>query len=137
MTTSQDHNLFGTFRSRIQDLDAPFLELSDDRVLSYGDMLKRSAQYANALVSLGVKQGDRVAAQIQKSADALFLYLGCLRMGAVFLPLNMGYKDKELAYFIDDAEPVLVVCMSARKEALAKIVASRAIGRVEIGRAHV
>ncbi len=131
MTTSQDHNLFATFRSRIENPDAPFLELSDERVISYGDMLQRSAQFANALVSLGVKPGDRVAAQIEKSADALFLYLGCLRAGAVFLPLNMGYKDKELAYFITDAEPVLVVCMIARKEALAQIVAGRAAGRVE------
>ena len=94
-------------------------------------MLKRSARFANALVLLGVKPGDRVAAQVEKSADALFFYLGCLRAGGVFLPLNMGYKDKELAYFINDAEPALVACGSARKDALEEIVGANGIGRVE------
>ena len=92
-------------------------------------------QYANALVSLGVKPGDRVAAQVEKGVDALFLYLGCLRAwGRYFLPLNMAYKDKELAYFINDAEPALVVCTSvARRALLAQIVVSCAdgLGRVE------
>ncbi len=131
MTNSQNHNLFAIFRRAISNADAPFLELPDGQVISYGGMLKRSAQFANALVSLGTKPGDRVAAQVEKTADALFLYLGCLRAGAVFLPLNMGYKDKELSYFITDAEPVLVVCVSTRQAALEQIVASNGLGRVE------
>ena len=131
MRTSQDHNLFGIFRSHITDWNAPFLFVSDTHILTYADMLKRSAQFANALISLGVKPGDRVAAQVEKSVDALFLYLGCLRAGGVFLPLNMGYKDKELAYFINDAEPALVACTSARKGALEEIVGASEFGRVE------
>ena len=131
MTTSQDYNLFGIFRSHISDWNAPFLYFSDTHILTYADMLNRSAQFANALVALGVKPGDRVAAQVDKSVDALFLYLGCLRAGGVFLPLNMGYKDKELAYFINDAEPALVACTSARKDALEKIVGASEFGRIE------
>ena len=131
MTSAGNFNLFSIFRSHISNADAPFLQLPDGQMISYGEMLRRSARFANALVSLGVKRGDRVAAQVEKSADALFLYLGCLRAGGVFLPLNMGYKDKELAYFITDAEPTLVACTSARKEALEGIVGTSGFGRVE------
>ena len=131
MTTATNHNLFSFFQDHITDWSAPFLHLPGTQVMTYADMVKRSAQYANSLVSLGVKPGDRVAAQVDKSPDALFLYLGCLRAGAVFLPLNMGYKDKELAYFINDAEPALVACVSERLTALEQIVKDNPGGRVE------
>ncbi|MCP4937537.1 MAG: malonyl-CoA synthase [bacterium] len=131
MTNATSHNLFSFIYRHITDWNTPFLHFSNADILTYADMLKRSAQYANCLVSLGVKPGDRVAAQVEKSPDALFLYLGCLRAGGVFLPLNMGYKDKELAYFITDAEPALVACTSARKDALEEIIGASGFGRVE------
>ncbi len=59
---------------------------------------------------LGVKPGDRVAAQVEKSAEALMLYLGSLRAGAVYLPLNTAYTAGEIRYFLGDAEPTLFVC---------------------------
>ena len=131
MTDRQNKNLFTVLTQHMPSSDAPFIHFPDGKFLSYGDMHIRSAQFANCITSLGVTPGDRVAAQVDKSVDALFLYLGCLRAGAVFLPLNMGYKDKELAYFINDAEPALVACTSACKEALEKIVSASGHGRVE------
>ena len=65
---------------------------------------------ANVLVARGVKPGDRVAAQTEKSVPALVLYLATVRAGAVYLPLNTAYTLNELEYFIGDAEPSLVVC---------------------------
>ena len=62
------------------------------------------------LLDLGVKPGDRVAAQVEKSAEALMLYLGSLRAGAVYLPLNTAYTAGEIRYFLGDAEPTLFVC---------------------------
>src|SRR3546814_7120672 len=81
----------------------PFAWLSDDQVLSYGDVERESARYANALHGLGVEVGDRVAVQVEKSVDMLMLYLGCLRVGAVFLPLNPAYTARALEYFVGDA----------------------------------
>ena len=48
--------------------------------------------------------------QVEKSPEALLLYLACVQAGAVFLPLNTAYTLAELAYFIGDAEPAVVVC---------------------------
>jgi malonyl-CoA/methylmalonyl-CoA synthetase len=78
--------------------------------LTYQDVLDQSARYANALVALGVEPGDRVAVQVAKSLDMLLLYIGVIRAGAVFLPLNTAYVAKEVAYFLSDAEPALFVC---------------------------
>jgi len=95
-----------------------FAWLDDGRAIGYDLLDRRSAQYANALAALGVGVGDRVAVQADKSIDMLLLYLGCLRAGAVFLPLNPAYTAGELDYFIRDAEPALVVCAP---EALAMV----------------
>ena len=78
---------------------------------------------ANVLVARGVKPGDRVAAQAEKSVPALVLYLATVRAGAVYLPLNTAYTLNELDYFISDAEPSLVVCDPSKAEGIAAIAA--------------
>ena len=90
--------------------------------LSYADAMTQSARLARALTALGVRPGDRVAAQVDKSPQALLLYLAVLRQGAIHLPLNTAYTATEIAYFLSDAAPVLYVascaCMAANEEAL-------------------
>ncbi|MCH9808008.1 MAG: malonyl-CoA synthase [Alphaproteobacteria bacterium] len=129
--TNSENVLFGAFRNSMRNEDAAFLHLADGTAITYGGMLTRSAQYANALLALGVQPGDRVASQVDKSVDALFLYLGCLRAGAAFLPLNVGYTDKEVAYFVGDAEPHVVVCRPDRVEAVRQIAGDCGIRHVE------
>ncbi|WP_442580257.1 malonate--CoA ligase [Mesorhizobium sp. ASY16-5R] len=104
------NHLFDLVRSRMPEAGKPCLEREDGRVLTYGDLLAETGRLANALVGLGVKPGDRVAAQVEKSPEALLLYLACVRAGAVFLPLNPGYMLREVEYFLLDAEPAVVVC---------------------------
>ncbi|WP_232627825.1 malonate--CoA ligase [Methylobacterium sp. Leaf118] len=94
---------------------------SGEARFTYADLLARSAAYANALVALGVRPGDRVAVQVEKSPEVLFLYLGTVRAGAVFLPLNTAYTAPEVAYFLGDAEPALFVCDPARAAQLAPV----------------
>jgi malonyl-CoA/methylmalonyl-CoA synthetase len=113
-----DGNLFGLIASRMPGPDARFLEAEDGRVLTYGELLDATARYARALEGLGVAPGDRVAVQVEKSPEALVLYLACLRAGAIYLPLNTAYTLPELDYFIGDAEPRLVVVGSDRREAV-------------------
>ena len=89
----------------------------DGEALTYGDLDERCARLAARLARLGVGRGDRVAAQIEKSVTNALLYLACLRLGAVYLPLNTAYTEGELAYFFGDAEPALIVCDPARRAA--------------------
>jgi malonyl-CoA/methylmalonyl-CoA synthetase len=124
-------SLFDMIRSRIGEPERRFIETPDGRVISYGDMLARSGQLAAALVSRGVTPGDRVAVQAEKSPDALMLYLACLRAGAIYLPLNTGYTPTEIGYFLRDAEPRLLVCDPAQREALAPHAATAGVAHIE------
>ncbi len=105
------HNLFETFAAKMDErADADFITTREGRCYSYTNALNISAQLAGALTELGVKQGDRVAVQVDKSPEAILLYLACLRIGGVYLPLNTGYTGDEIRYFLNDAEPALFVC---------------------------
>jgi malonyl-CoA/methylmalonyl-CoA synthetase len=91
--------------------NAVFATLPEDgRRFSYGDVEDVSGRFANVLVELGVKPGDRVAVQVPKSIEAVMLYLAVVRAGAVFLPLNTGYTPAEIEYFLDNATPRIFVC---------------------------
>jgi malonyl-CoA/methylmalonyl-CoA synthetase len=78
-----------------------------------------------------VRPDDRVAAQVEKSAEALMLYLGTLRAGAIYLPLNTAYTAAEIRYFLGDAEPALFVCRPELRESLAGIAAELGVRKVE------
>lgn len=103
-----NHLFEGLFAASIpQDI---FATTPDGRAYSYEETLAASGRFAHLLKKLGVEKGDRVAVQIPKSIDAVFLYIGCIRIGAVFLPLNTAYTEAEVSYFLEDAAPALFVC---------------------------
>ncbi len=104
-------NLYNLFRERFpESLTRPFIDTSAGGQYSYADLDRESARYARFLTGLGLQLGDRVAAQIEKSPAAVFLYLGCLRAGLIYLPLNPAYRAAEIEYYLDDAEPGAVIC---------------------------
>ncbi|MBU0726734.1 MAG: malonyl-CoA synthase [Alphaproteobacteria bacterium] len=104
-------NLYDLFASRFPaDPDDLFIETDSGARYSYADLDAWSAHFAHLLVDLGVTPGDRVAVQVDKSPEAIFLYLACLRAGAAYLPLNTAYQQAEIEYFLGDAEPRVVVC---------------------------
>src|ERR1700723_1210315 len=98
-------NLFARIKNAAADTARPLLLSPGRPALSYEACFAAAARFAHVLISHGVKPGDRVAVQVEKSPEAVFLYLACLRAGAVYLPLNTGYTPRELAYFVADAEP--------------------------------
>ena len=100
------------------DLDTPWLILPDGRCLRYGDIDATTACYAGVLHSLGIGPGDRILAQIDKSPEALLLYLATLRVGAIYVPLNTAYTATEVVYFLGDAQPGLFIVRPDREAAL-------------------
>ncbi|WP_315836648.1 malonyl-CoA synthase [Bradyrhizobium prioriisuperbiae] len=111
-------NLFSRLFDDVRDLSRLAIETADGGRISYGDLIERSGRTANYLISRGVKPGDRVAVQVEKSVQALVLYLATVRSGAVFLPLNTAYTLNEIAYFVGDAEPSLIVCDPAKVDGI-------------------
>ncbi len=111
-------------------LPAASLAAADDRILSYADLEAQAGRYARLLTELGVKPGDRVAVQTEKSANAVFFYLGAVKMGAVYLPLNVGYTGAEIEYFLGDATPALAVCRPEAEAAMREIAARTGVPHV-------
>jgi malonyl-CoA/methylmalonyl-CoA synthetase len=125
------NHLFDQFTGNGAPATAPFLTTRDGVTLSYGGLWEEVGKLARVLVDVGVRPGDRVAVQVEKTPIALMLYLACIKAGAAFLPLNSAYTPTEVGYFLADAEPSLFVCDPARKDALAEAVADARVAAVE------
>src|SRR6204780_1630798 len=116
-------NLFSRLFDGLDDPNRLAIETIDGQRISYGDLIMRAGQMANLLVSSGVKPGDRVAAQTDKSVPGLVLYLATVRAGAVYLPLNTAYTLNELEYFITDSETSLGVWDKSKASGIGPIAA--------------
>ncbi len=108
-------NLFAALRAAFPaDLERTAIETADGPgaplYYTWRDLERGTAMLANLLRSLDLPEGARVAAQTEKSVEALMLYLAVLRAGYVYLPLNTAYQAGEIEYFIGNAEPSVVVC---------------------------
>ena len=118
-----NQNLFAALRAAFpSDLDSIAVETveADGSSLHYSwrDLDRATAMMANLLVSLKLPAGSRIAVQVEKSVEAMVLYLATLRAGYVFLPLNTAYTAPEVEYFIRDAEPSLMICEPAKASAM-------------------
>ena len=106
-----------------KDKKACALETHDGLYYSWGDLESATAKLANLLASLKLPKGARVAVQVEKSPEALFLYLATIRAGYVYLPLNTAYQSAEIQYFLENAEPAVVVCSSKNLSWVSKVAA--------------
>jgi malonyl-CoA/methylmalonyl-CoA synthetase len=116
-------NLFARLFDKLDDPHKLAIETATGDKISYADLVARAGRVANVLAARGLKLGDRVAAQTEKSVEALVLYLATVRAGGVYLPLNTAYTLHELDYFITDAEPKIVVCDPSKQGGIAAIAA--------------
>lgn len=113
------------------DPDRLLLETGEGRRLNYGQMATLTRRLAGSLATLEVKAGDRVVAQVEKSPEAIALYLACLRLGATFVPLNTAYTFAELEYFLGDSTPAVAVVRPADREPVQAIATSCGVRHVE------
>ena len=104
----------------------PAIHIPEGDTISYGALDARTITLTATLAELGVKTGDRILVQAEKSLAFILLYLAALRMGAIFVPLNTGYAEGEVDYFISDAEPALIITSPSRAEAMTALAAGRA-----------
>jgi malonyl-CoA/methylmalonyl-CoA synthetase len=103
-------NLYAQLRSRFPQPESGVAIETPQRTYTWADIDRLSGRLASLFVSLGAGKGARVAAQVEKSPEALMVYLAALRAGLVYLPLNTAYRESEISYFLHDAEPAVVVC---------------------------
>lgn len=102
-------NLYAHFEQRFHQRPQGVCLRDGDREVTYEALMIEAGRYAHALRALGARPGDRIAVQVEKSPEAVFLYLGCLRVGCVFLPMNPAYQQGEVEHLLRDAEPRVFV----------------------------
>ncbi len=118
-------NLFARLTSRLPGHhDRVLMETDAGTRYTWNDLDRITARFAGVFAGHGLSPGDRLAAQVDKSPESLFLYLACLRYGLIFLPLNTAYQHNELAYLVGDAEPGLVVGRPDRESVLRPLLAA-------------
>lgn len=128
---SDNSNLFAHFgRQFAKHTSAELLATADGKSYSYQDIEQESARLAGYLVEQGIQIGDRVSVQVEKSPQALALYLACLRSGFVFHPLNPGYQPAELEYFLGNAAPTIVICDSNDEDSIRGLASQAGIEHV-------
>ncbi|MDX1823606.1 MAG: malonyl-CoA synthase [Thiohalomonadales bacterium] len=121
-------NIYNVFSEYFPaDMSATFIETGEGEHWQYTDLEQESARLARFLTEAGIQKGERVAVQVDKTPQALFLYLACLRAGFIYLPLNTAYTESELAYFIDNAEPAAVVCRPDSLTSFQQIAAGKGV----------
>ncbi len=119
---SDNENLFAYFHKNFpDDLSRPLLLTSERESISYADVDNISSKIANCLQDLGANKGDRVTAMIEKSVGNLFLYLGCLKAGLVYHPMNTGYQTSEISFMLEDAGPTIIVCSRIQKSIIESV----------------
>jgi malonyl-CoA/methylmalonyl-CoA synthetase len=117
--------LYDMLIGRHSDSNAPLLHLTDETIVTYSDMTRRVVLISGMLRKKGLQKGDRLAIQCEKSPEALALYLACVHSGVIFVPLNTAYTPDEIAYFIIDATPKILV-IDPKAEDLLRPVSDRA-----------
>ena len=121
-----NENLYALLAARFPaDLDACAVETHDGRYWTWRDLDRATGRIANLLARLDLPPGSRIAVQVEKSVEALCLYLGTIRAGHVYLPLNSAYQQAEIDYFVENAEPAVVVCSPGTLDWIAPIAAAR------------
>ena len=97
------------------------IEVPGGARFSFAALDEAAGRIARLLLDLGVRRGGRVMAQVEKSPEAVFLYLATLRIGAIFVPLNPAYREAEMGAFIADAEPAVIVGQPRSEPMLGKL----------------
>ncbi|NML86238.1 MAG: AMP-binding protein [Polaromonas sp.] len=121
-TLMKNQNLFAALRAAFPEtLQEVAIETDNGLRYSWDDLERSTAMMANLFQSLNLPEGARIAVQVEKSVEAMVLYLATLRAGYVFLPLNTAYQSLEIEYFIGNAEPAVVVCSSRNFGWISKI----------------
>ncbi len=125
-----NQNLYTVFQQRFPaDPEAVFLQ-GDRRTVKYAAVDEESGRFLAVLKACGVVPGDRVFMQVEKSAEAVLLYLACLRAGAVFVPLNTGYTGSEIEYFLSNTRPKVFVCRPDDARSIAQLAGRAGVDKV-------
>ena len=111
-------NLYTYFEQKFLRYSNRSFLVSDHRTLRYDEIHNETGRYVSMFIKMQINKGDRIVVQVEKSIEAVLLYLACLRYGAIYIPLNPAYTKEEVEYFLQDSDPTLFVCIPERESSM-------------------
>ena len=96
----------------------------DGSTLTFGELESRSNRLASVLSERGLVKGARLAFQLANSVGLIDLLLACWKLGAIAVPVNVLYRDREVQHIVTDAEPMMFVDEAALAELCGKAAAT-------------
>lgn len=126
-----NENLYHLLETRFPTGTQALALTSPERRYSYQDMQVIVNRYCQYIATIGLRPGDRLAVQTDKSPEAVFLYLACLKAAVIYIPLNIAYTATEMAYFIENARPSCLVCSPDNQTALTPIAEKLGVKTIE------
>jgi malonyl-CoA/methylmalonyl-CoA synthetase len=79
------------------------------RIYTFGEIDRRSNRMAALFRARGLQTGDRLAVYLVNCVELIDIYLACVKLGVIFVPINILYKDREITHILSDAEPKAVI----------------------------
>ena len=111
-------NLYTYFEQKFLRYSNRSFLVSDHGTLKYDEIHNETGRYVSMFTEMQINKGDRIVVQVEKSIEAVLLYLACLRYGAIYIPLNPAYTKEEVEYFLQDSDPTLFVCIPERESSM-------------------
>ena len=111
-------NLYTYFEQKFLRYSNRSFLVSDHRTFKYDEIHNETGRYVSMFTEMQINKGDRIVVQVEKSIEAVLLYLACLRYGAIYIPLNPAYTKEEVEYFLQDSDPTLFVCIPERESSM-------------------
>ena len=116
-----NNNLYAYFAKNFLKYPKRDFLSSDHGSIKFENIHEETGLYVAMFSNMGISKGDRVVAQVEKSVEAVLLYLACLRYGAIYIPLNTAYTKEELRYFLSDSMPELFVCDPQKENSMREL----------------
>ena len=99
-----------SLRGRADRVGLEYVDRSGaDRALTFGEINARASRMARELGARGIARGDRLCVHLPNGVEFIDLYLACVRLGVILVPMNVLYRERELRHIVSDAEPRAVV----------------------------
>ena len=120
-------NLSLTGRANVTALE---YDQSDGTIatLTFGELEARSNRVAHLLTARGLSRGDRLGFYLPNSVEFIDLFLACVKLGVIVVPMNVLYRERELSHIVTDAEPKAVV---TTRELAANVPAGAAVWHID------
>lgn len=109
MEYPRDKTVAQLFEEQVEKTPDKIAVVFEDEKLTYRELNEKSNQLANYLRSSGIKPNDIIGIMLSRSLDIPIAFLGVLKSGACYIPIDPTYPEKRIEYMLDNSQAKLLI----------------------------